>query len=379
MKLISKYETIQPREVLDCRIKTMKELVRNYKINLTSYDVMIISRSYAFHYDRVKIPRIDGITAFYPTVSNSDIDCTFLDNLYIPYKIEKIDCSEESWLHMKRLIDNDTPIAFKIDSRFLNETSAKADVNRKINLYYLSTLLLVGYSEEEKKVYVVLTNTNEKEHVTEMSVEDFQKYRGSVCMPFSPEYSCLYIDDTMDLPKIDYHILKKNMIQGIMEITEHMLSQNIILNQKIGKFEGTESYEGISGMKNLRNDLQNMLDSYESSAGKQDSLIRFMLLFVRNNMMFGSYTGFRLEFGKCLKFCEKEYGVEGLNEIGNRFIKLSSFWKRLFVELSSAAHCREDIKEKLKQVISILDKIIYEEEPQYINMLKLLKKRGDYK
>ena len=77
MKLIETYKKIEKREMLDCRIKSIKELIRNYGVNLTSYEALIIGESITFMYDKIHIPGVSLERIPYALVSK-----IFLENIF---------------------------------------------------------------------------------------------------------------------------------------------------------------------------------------------------------------------------------------------------------------------------------------------------------
>lgn len=365
MKLISTYEEIERRTVYDCRIKSIMELMRHYGLVLTSYEILLICRAITFNYDRVVIPGILKNEVPYGTVSTDKIEETFFKSLGIRYVEQKIGDSAEDWAFMKSLIDKDIPIMFKIDSRFLNEEYKKPG---KLNLYYLSTLLLVGYEEETQSVLVVLMNTSEKDTVTKLSMEDFQKYRNTDCMPEGADYCCYYLPDDCGVNELTKEKIRQAVWHGLHGIVECMLDKSASVNMHYGAFIGTEQTVGIQGMKSLKNDLEELISSYKSGSETDKKLIKLMLIFIRNNLLFGSHTAFRSELAACLKMCHEKYGFEYTLTASKKFYEVSKKWMSFFTHLSGIAHKNDDISELFLQSIEVLENIIEIEEEQYLKL-----------
>ncbi len=372
MQLIDTYQHIDKREILDCRVKSIKELVRHYGINLNSYEVFLLSEAFSFNYSNIKIPGISFEELPYATVSHNDLETTFLRKLNIDYQKEKIGADKHEWEYMKQLIDQGMPIMFKIDSRFLMRDEKAVTSQKKLNLYYLSTLLLVGYDEEKGDALIVLTNDDEKEDVNKITIEEFQKYRFSVCVPFSPDGTCFYIKKDDIINKICRQDVKKAILSSLKNITDIMLNKGENYELKMGAFQGSEVKKGIYGMQKLREDLQKLLDHYKNNDKHQHKIIQFLLIFLRNNMMFGSYTAFRSEFGKCIKHCADKYGILDFYPVVYEFEKISHNWSNLFSLLSSIAHVKDDLSEKMKMIINVWEKIIQAEQEQFTKIQEIL-------
>lgn len=369
MKLISTYEKIERRTVYDCRIKSIMELMRHYGLVLTSYEILLISRAITFNYDRIVIPGVLKSEIPYGTVSTDKIEETFFESLGIRYIEQKIGDSLEEWAFMKSLIDKNIPIMFKLDSRFLNEEYKKPG---KLNLYYLSTLLLVGYEEETQSVFVVLTNTSEKDTVTKLSMEDFQKYRNTDCMPEGADYRCFYLQSGCGVEELTEEKIRQAVLNGLDGIVENMLDKSVLVNRQYGAFIGTEQTVGIQGMESLKSDLENLISSYRLGSETDKKFTKFMLIFIRNNLLFGSHTAFRSEFAACLKMCHEKYRFEYTLEASNYFYEVSKKWMNFFAKLSGIAHKNDDISALFSQAIEALEYIIEVEEEQYLKLSEKL-------
>lgn len=367
MKRIEKYNRIEKRDVLDCRIKSLKELVKNYDLTIDSCKIMLICESCLFQYGRLSIKDTILKDIPYATASHNNIEERFFESFNIKYIKESIGKSEDEWNHMKALIDSDIPVLFKIDCRFLNRMGASTKP-MKINVHYLSSLLLVGYDEESQTVDVILTNTDTQDTPQIFSFDDFQKYRNTECIPFSPNYTCYYINEN-DLGYISDEAINKATVIGIKNIANNMLSKNYCESITLNNCTCSNLYIGIFAMRKLEEDLMYMYSNFVNEERYMNN-IRLSLLFLRNNMMFGSYSAYREELGICLCriSCINNFGR--LEEVGNEFIILSQKWKALFIELSKAGHCKE-LKKQLFKIIDIWHNILSKESLLFNNMVEI--------
>lgn len=366
MQLIDTYNHVERRELLDCRIKSLKELVRHYGLNLHSYEVLLLCEAYTFQYDRIRIPSV-GIEALpYAAASHNHAETTFFHNLNICYNQENIAGDSRGWEQMKSLIDQEIPVLFRIDSRFLKGAEDAAPKVMKLNLYYLSTLLLIGYDEEQGQALIILTNDDEREHVNEITIGEFQTYRCSSCAPFSPEGLCYFLQSDNGISEISPTDIQQALMNSIIKTANTMLNGGELYNGGLGSFIGRGVSKGIHGMKILMEDLQMMLAQCQNNGNS--SIIRLMMVFLRNNLMFGSYSAFREEFGQCIKYYARKYNVPHLYDIGSEFAEIASLWKELFTLFSRIAHNKGDLIEHLQQVLLVWDSIIQAEHRQFTSI-----------
>lgn len=371
MKLITNYKKIDKREILDCRIKSIKEFIANFQVYLTSYEILLISGAMTFNYDCIKVPGIINEQIPYVTVSHNNVEDIFFESLNIEVIKEMIGTSEKEWLRMQQLIDKDLPILFKIDSRFLSPDEVSPIKYKKLNLFYLSTLLLVGYDLERDKALVVLTNTDDRETVTQMPMNVFQKNRKTVCLPYSPNGSCMFIDQHKKL-NISAEMIQEAVIKGILLTAETMLD-SYVYQADLGGFEGSGSTRGIAGMKHLIADLIHLGQDYEKQDENNKLFTHLKLIFIRNNMMFGSYSAFREEFGKSLCYCAQNYQLDELQTIGKTFQSVADLWKQLFSIFSAMIHRKCSYIRGIAETVTLFQQIIEVEEQQYKKIIYIIK------
>ncbi|MFC3749975.1 BtrH N-terminal domain-containing protein [Paenibacillus sp. GCM10012306] len=370
MQLIDTYRHMEPRELLDCRIKSLKELVRHYGLNLHSNEVLLLSEAFTFQYDRISIPGVGIESLPYATASHNQTETTFFHNLNIRFHKENIAGDSRGWEQLKSLIVQGIPVLFRIDSRFLKGAEDAAPKVLKLNLYYLSTLLLVGYDEEQDQALVVLTNDDDRERVNEITIGEFQTYRCSNCAPFSPEGLCYFLQPDHGVSDINPTGIQQALTNSIIKTANTMLDEGELYNGELGSFIGRGVSRGIHAMKNLKDDLQKMLAQCQDNG--DSAIIRLMMVFLRNNLLFGSYSAFREEYGQCIKYYARKYNIPHLDVVGSEFAEITSLWKELFTLLSRIAHYKGDLIEHLQQVLLVWDNIIQAEHRQFSKIRSIL-------
>lgn len=357
-KIIERYRRVSKRQILDCRIKSISEMIKQSGLDFNSYETMLICRSCSFHYGRIDILNVVNNLP-YAVASKNDIEEIIFSELELSYQKIIMHDNKEEWNILKKMIDHDIPVLFKVDCRFLNQAGIMPD-NVKINIHYLSSLLLVGYDEEIEKVFIVLTNSDEQEYLQALDFSDFQKYRYSDCIPYSPKGICYCIPYEAKQYRIN-STEKKNIIMRAL----HKTAEEMILNEKSRIVELNHSVcrkysSGINALKELRKDLVQIGVSCIYSK-KKNSFARLSFLFLRNNLMFGSYSAFREEFGKSLSFFANEYNLEELKKLGIGFVDLSFKWKKLLARMGQIGR-KKYVRFSGLSAIIILSQIIITEK-----------------
>lgn len=333
--------------------------MKHYGVILNAYEVMLIARSVTFQYDVITIPDIYNGEIPFASVSTHAIEEIFFHSLGISYVKERIGSSEDEWEYMKGLIDQDRPVLFRIDSRFLQ---GQHESFGKLNLYYVSTLLLVGYDDVNENVLVVLTNTDEKQTVTELSYTEFQKYRYTNCIPYNPDYVCYYLADDSGISRLTDEKIREAVMNGLKDIVDTMFYKGSLNNTSYGAFSGSLQFRGLNGMHELVNDLRQLKSDYKDGGDITRKIIKFNMVFLRNNLLFGSHTAFRHEFAGCLHMCKEKYGFLSFSQYAEEMERTGENWMRFFNILSGAAHSNDDITCKLEEAIVLFDSIALEEE-----------------
>ena len=121
MKIIDTYNNIEKRIVLDCRVKSYYELVRHYGIELDSLEIFLLSELLDFTFCKIDIPEIGLEDAPFGGCSVFGADQIFFSNIGLDLHTFQPGGDEEGMDILRDLIDHDTPVLFRLDSRFENE------------------------------------------------------------------------------------------------------------------------------------------------------------------------------------------------------------------------------------------------------------------
>lgn len=350
--IIEKYKEVKTRELLDCRLKAIQEVLRSIDIELSAYEIMLLAGSFSFNYGNINFSNLQFYDLPYCTASENEIEKKVFDRLGISYIEEKIGSSPSEWEHIKELLDRGIPILFNIDARFMNYKDKSTST---IDLHYLSTILLVGYKDDLSSVYIILTHDDGINTPQELSFEDFSKYRNTKCIPFSPENRCVYI-----LPEQNTNLsfsFKDVFLESCMSIYDRFTS---VASKKleIPNFECNELFKGFVAMDMLGEKISAYRKELEKNKDVRSvKYVCLALLFLKKNLMFGSYSAFRYEFGKCLTELSEKLGILELDRAASYFKESARLWRGFFVYISKIPHDTEHIVFYLMKVELILRRI----------------------
>lgn len=365
--IIEKYETVRKRQMLDCRVKAIMELLNGYDIALDSREIMILAESFVFQYGKISFSEANIYDIPYAVASINDVEKNVLKNMGIDYICERLDNSKQNWEKMKAILSSRNPILTKIDGRFVHE-SASTVPKKIINIHYLSSVLLVGYDEGEENVFIILTNSNEIDKPQKCSYATFQKYRGTKCFPFGPEFLCFYVNNIQE-GNLE---IRKLIIKSLRRICENMLiSKDIKID--IEEFECNKLITGIAALKNLQLDLSEKYKKYKRKQISSKEII-FILLFLRNNLMYGSYSAYREEFSRAIDYLGGKYQIIEINDVSKCIFSSSKYWKKIFVNIAKISHQKKIKRVKILKILLWLKKIVQLEEKAFKRLEQILNK-----
>lgn len=363
MRIINGFENIPKREILDCRVKSLLELSRYHGLKMDSFDVMLLSRSLTFNYGHITINDSLFNDIPYATASYHNLEEVFFETLGLTYEEKKFDDTEEGMNSIKELLDSDTPMITKLDCRFLNR-GGTLPVKGKINIHYLSSMLVIGYDEQD--IYAVLTNSDEITEYQKFSIAEFQKFRNTQCIPYSPNGTCYYLKKVIDVDKIN-DSMNRLVLDGLKKLTERMLTSECENWKPFENSKCDDLSTGIKAMKMLKRDLRSFLSSLIFHKKKQ--YIKLSLLFLRNNLMFGSYSAFRKEFSQGLIRLGSKVENQKISSIGEEMEKVSEQWIEFLTYLSKAGRSKHILQFTFLSYLTWC-KIIRKEERVYKNLHK---------
>jgi hypothetical protein len=332
---------------------------------------MIMCESITFKYGRVKSSELPFDDIPFAFATDDSIEKSFFNTLNIKYRTEQIDDSRSGWVCMKQFIDNNIPLLIKIDGNYINRVFKSAEFTEpKIKIRHISTLLLVGYDENNGKESVILTDNFSNGKYVPLDLNIFQKCRNTECLPYSPEYRCMYLPHDNGIRDISEYTLDKGLKTGLKNIAQKMISGSGKENLIREGFEYRNLISGIPAMKAMHNDLKAILNLRGNHNVSCKPLV-LLAQFLRSNLSLGSHSAFREEFGKCLDECSNRFKMDGFKKAGVCFTELSVLWKKFIVELRKTA-ITSDIKDSFKRAVDYFNEIINNEEEAFNTLAAIL-------
>lgn len=350
MKIIQGFEKVQKREILDCRIKSLKEMIHYSGWDISSFELLILCEAitYRYGYINYKQSHISGVP--YVTSTNMDVHRCLLEKLGIHYECKEINSNEEGWEQIKILLDGHIPVLVELDGSVF----MKRRKDHKMDLHYISYVLVVGYDEETREIAIVLTQNSQTDTYITLKYEDFQDARVRECCPYKTTGMCYYIIDTANLGNVEL----KNLIgSSIKNISITMLEGEGMDDIYSDKIDITDFSVGLPAMKRFISDYK-IKSLRLLSSKKISSLYQLELLILRNNIQYGTLTCYREEFAKGLHMIAEKYNMTECEEAAILFEKSCGYWKRLIWQIGTLAKNKNKISfVGMRKIAGISEKI----------------------
>ncbi|WP_155267204.1 BtrH N-terminal domain-containing protein [Ruminococcus flavefaciens] len=344
--------------LVDCRYNSMKALLDYYKYDLNVFEIFLLGRAFTFKYAKINLKN-EGIYGLpLVTVSDDDIEYSIFDSLKIPYHTDKMDESPESWRRIKEIIDDDRPIIFKLDERILRNNEAA--LNEHIKIRFLSIPVMYGYDEDNVHLFWSWA-TNSENLLIDFPLDRFNKYRNTICLPNSPEYRCCYVDEGFDgaCDENTDDIIN----ESIKKIVTNMLSGEC-KSSVIGTMDSSEVMSGIRAMKCFADDLKVYYEKLKNNEEYRKFLVLSVLL-LRNTLLNGSKTAYRIEFANALNSFGRKTDNEALLSAGNEMAASAKRWQEMLAFMGKLARNKTDFENGFASLIEIYQDIYIKEKEIY--------------
>lgn len=351
-KQIAGFERLSKREILDCRIKALKEMFHYWGYQINSYELLILCEAITFGYGGLNYHHKQIYDVPYMISTKMDVHRTVFDSLGIKYKTEVIDGTEQGLLRIKALIKKDFPVLVELDGSIFMKNRKKSE----LDLHYISYVLVVGFDDEKQEVSIVLTRSSETDKCITLSYEEFQQARISKCFPYPSIGRCFYLTEAILCTEEQ---TKEKIFQSLERISNVMLSGqkgNRIIQNNI---EISNLEWGLIGMKHL---AERYIKQAILCMLRKKSKVMFQLefLIIRNNFQYGTLTGYRSEFYTALMQMGEKYENPYLEKAGMYIDKSNKGWKRLLYEIGMMAKNRNKINGlRLMKLVMLTFRIRY--------------------
>lgn len=359
MKIISGFERVEKREILDCRIKSLKELLKFWGCNVSSFELLILCEAITTRYGRLNYKQHNIYGAPYVTSTNMNIHTNLFQKLDIHFKCEKISNDEEGWERIKQLIDDGIPVLVELDGSVF----MKRRKEHYIDMHYVSYILVVGYDEETREVAVVLTNSFETDTYITMNYEEFQSSRIKNCYPYEVSGKCYYLTDNIDVGDKDIEFAIRNSLKNISSLMLKGGEEKNICSEEI---DMTDISVGLVALKNFIRDYKSKALGVLSNK-RNRAFYQLELLILRNNIQYGTLTCYRDEFAKGLHIIEEKYNIPAYGKAGDLLEDAAGYWKKLIWYMGVLAKNRSRISYRgMKRIYRLIQKIYRKEKRAFI-------------
>jgi len=351
-KIISEFQKMPKREVIDCRITGLRDILSYYGIHMDSYTLFILSEGIDFGFQKFKLKESSNIDLWCVGGSTFTMEDDLLSNLGIGQNKHYFENSEQGWNDLKAFIDKDIPIMVVLDSNVIHEFTVQKDMS-KAYFGAVSSGPLVGYDLEERIVWMDFKDdVSTKLHP--VPIEDFMMARNTKCVPYSPNNECYVLDISEEVRENAESNMNEMLLKALNKSCRKMIFEQ----------EKSAEYFGLSGMRAATDALRefgNMLQTAELSPEIENRLFSLKIKTFRQGMLPGSNTFYRDEFGNGLIEVSKRLKIKSMKGIGKEFRTMGKHWRNI-ARYTSLADAYFD--EKQKYIESLIEKmeLIFEDE-----------------
>ena len=357
----------------DCRINSIYEVLRYYGTEISPLKLMALSELYDFTFCYINLPDLEIEHLPYAVASLDNIQYKVFDKLGVKYEKKRWDGSKEAEKEILKVLGTGTPIMMRTDHRALLNSGQENDT---IPVRHLALPVLLGYSEDFSKVFFFWTSQNNTPPFGMIDKNRFNQYRGSVCLPYSPDYECCYIADAGSLQKLTGSDIDQKVRESLTAICRKMMESG----RKDESMQGfaTEQYYGVEAMQKFGEEFRNLLVAWKDNPNdpETDGYTRFVVAFTKSNFWRGSMSAYREELGEIIKGYGKEHNLPKLSTQGDKLFKLGSLWKEIIYTCVKSTH-GNGIEKNLMTISKDIAKATEQEAKIYEAVLCILEQTSN--
>ena len=342
--------------VYDCRPNSIHELLKYHGTEILPSVLWLISDSYETCYGRINLPELALDNIPYLIDSKNDIAETVFNKLHVPYRVERLTNSQEDDRRMKALLEEKGPILIRVDER---AHALNPNESESLNIRNIAIPVLLGFSEDDSQISVFWTNTNEQEPIHVFSKQQFNKFRGSTSLPYSPNYECIYIDDANAVKDIDLSQLDNLKEEALINAIRRM-SESPACDPSLKQVFFTDKlYTGLDALDLMVEDFcdiarKAILPHFDREF---DAYAAFVFALAKNNLHYGSVSAYREEFAAALVEFGTSRGIQEFVDSGNELKNIAGYWRNalmLFFQLQSGVNGRVIELIKLRKLLHMI-------------------------
>lgn len=352
-KIISAFHAMPPREVIDCRITGLRDVLRYHGVVMDSFTMFVLGQGIDFSFQQFKYKADNHMLLWWVEGASISWEEQLLANIAVPQRNYQFGNDQEGWSQLSGLIDQDIPVMVLLDSNYVHADR----VARQSDRFYVGSVSvgpLVGYDMEGQLVYMDLKD-DVSTALFSMAISDFMTARCSKCFPYSPDNQCYIIEVDSDCQnRLNAH-MPELLKDALLKTCDYMLN-----------YKGTENdAKGIYGMRLLAGAIEDFggtLAQLDMDEGIINRLFVIKLKYMRQGMLPGSNTFYRDEFGKGIRRAADALKTQRLYKIGDGFVEMGKRWRDMIRLLAVAEYNIKDKHRYLRKLSQSLKAMADREE-----------------
>ncbi|GFP77743.1 DUF4872 domain-containing protein [Clostridium fungisolvens] len=378
-RIISTYSKIPKKEVYDCRITSLREVLRHYGISTESYSAFILGKGIDFMYGHATPKNTNGISFWVCGATPFSVEEEMAISLKVDIDKYTVENKEALWNKIKNYVDRDIPLISAYDPKALTEiqlgvSSKNSDSILDIN--FPSAGVIAGYDDEKQSVYFICNDIDKEVGISEYELDDFIF---AICKEnylFSPNktlYEFKFNEENMRKIKDNEERLIKD---ALIDICDRMLSE--YSGSDVEFDDGSKvKCRGVEAIKSLGNDISEFEEyvKQQKEKGKNDLVRKFCSIrayVLRASLLKGSNTCFRGEFAESLEYISHFLNISELEGFGKQFDEIATEWRDFTRKLSNLIKVENNQDVLLSTLSKKLYKIADLEQEAFVKLRSLL-------
>lgn len=343
MKSIEFFEHTQPREMIDCRITTIRDIFHYYGIPVDSFSLFLMLDVPDFRFGIKYFSENNNLPLWLAGSSCDKLEDHAIELLHVPWK--EVEIGRDAPLSaVGSYIDAGIPVIYSLDSGcIIDKFKPKPVVEGAVKLSNLSLVTAIGYDSESEHV---LLDLKDDEYI-ETAFERFQKARFSKCWPESPEGRCFDAGLTEDYLAQFRENADSLLVKGILTTCRRMLAEKTDFQSENSKEEYVTGVKGIAFMARTLEEFRQSVASAKAGPELISRVSVLEIMTLRDMLLPGSDTCYREELGAALEKYAQKIKNRRIEKIGKEFSELGTLWRDYIRKLSAISYYLEHLDKYL--------------------------------
>ena len=357
-KIICDFLDMPARQLIDCRVTSIHDILKFYQVDIDPYILYLLGEGINFVFGQVKLSEQSGLLLWLAGGSVMEFEERVLENMKIPHRVEFFENDEKGFSNINNLVNQDIPVLMVVDSRYILDKEVKEHKIGALDVHSLTLTVYVGYDVEENNVYLDLKDSSSRELYC-TNIEKLIKSRTSRCYPIEPANKCIVLEIDRFYIKWIKDNFKELLIKNIKQTCKRMLDGDIeeCFRKDRRIVEVTEGISGINRLCEVMLEFSEIIEKGDIEEKLIDKVFLFKFQSLREELLPGSNTCYREEFGIGLQRAVKILDIKELDDIGRQFCETGYQWRnfvRLLYNAPNMIHKKSEyifkVRELLKEI-----------------------------